>query len=45
MKRIKRIFAVILLIIVAAVLGYTVSTCNRAVSDSDKQVAVNYEKS
>lgn len=45
MKRIKRIFAVILLIIVAAVLGYTVSTCNKAVRDSDKQVAVNYEKS
>lgn len=43
MKRVKRIFAIVLFIIMIAVLGYTVHTCSRAAEKVEGQRIV-YEQ-
>lgn len=44
MKRVKRIFAIILFIIVIAAIGYTAHTCSRTAEVIGEQGSVTYEE-
>ena len=44
MKRVKRIFAIVLFIIIIAVLGYTFHTCSRTADEIKEQWTVAYEE-
>ena len=44
MKRVKRIFAIVLFIIVIAVIGYTVHTCSLTAKVWEERKAVEYEE-
>lgn len=43
MKRVKRIFAIVLFIIMIAVCGYTANTCSRA-ADGIEEQGIIYEQ-
>ena len=44
MKRVKRIFAIVLFIIMIAVVGYTAHTCSRTVAEIEEQGVVLNEE-